>query len=188
MGANNCKSAEALQPLFEEFFQQSYALLALYTISPFLPIVNWAFVIPIVVLKILQWNLMFEIGGAVICTIDNDIYGPNTVGLFENGSAFYVFIALAYYVFDVYINPVIYFSFIIFELIYLIASLSFSSSGLYVWWIPFLNLVPLSSATLWWLPIIPYYISIQIYAEVFRFLPLLMSISNQRKNLKFTHF
>jgi len=82
MGANNCKSADALQPVFDEFFEVSYVLIALYTISPFLPVVNWAFEIPISIMKIIQWNLMFEIGGAVECAIDNDIYGPNTVSLF----------------------------------------------------------------------------------------------------------
>ena len=82
MGANNCKSAEALQPVFDEFFEVSYGLIALYTISPFLPFVNVWFEIPISILKIVMWNLMFEVGGAVECAVDNDIYGPNTVSLF----------------------------------------------------------------------------------------------------------
>lgn len=52
MGSNNCKSAQALQPVFDEFFESSYALLALYTLSPFLPIVNIGFEIAIVIIKI----------------------------------------------------------------------------------------------------------------------------------------
>ena len=53
MGANNCKSADDLQPVFDEFFEVSYGLIALYTLSPFLPIVNYALEIPISILKII---------------------------------------------------------------------------------------------------------------------------------------
>ena len=176
MGANNCKSAEALQPVFDDFFDKSYGLIALFTLSPFLPVVNYSLEIPIVILKILLWNRMFEIGGAVECAIDNNINGPNTISLFQDGSALYVFIALAYFAFDVFINPLIFVGIYIFELVYLFASWSLASSGLYVWWVPFINLLPLSASTLWWLPIVPYYWSIQIYTEVFRFLPLLAAM------------
>lgn len=118
MGANNCKSAEALQPVFDEFFEISYGLIALYTISPFLPGINLAFEIPISILKIVLWNNMYEIGGAVECAIDNNIYGPNTTSLFADGSAFYVFIALSYFFFDVFINPIIFISLYVLEAVY----------------------------------------------------------------------
>ena len=45
-----------MQPVFDEFFEISYGLIALYTLSPFLPLVNISFEIPISILKILLWN------------------------------------------------------------------------------------------------------------------------------------
>ena len=160
MNAYQCKSVEQLQSVFDEFFQTSYALLVLYVISPFLPIVNYLLEIPIAILKILQWNLMFDIGGEILCSVDNNSYGQSTVSQFDNGSAYYINISVFYFLFDVFFNPLIYISFFLFELAYVLSSMSIISSGLYVWWIPFLNLIPVASATLWWVPIIPYYISI----------------------------
>lgn len=119
---------------------------------------------------------MFEIGGAVECAIDNDIYGPNTVSLFQDGSAFYVFIALFYFVFDLFINPIFFIGAYVFEFLYFLAMGALSASGLLIWWVPFLNLIPLSSLTLWWLPILPYYMFIGVYVEITRFVPLLLAM------------
>ena len=51
-----------------------------------------------------------------------------------------------------------------------------SASGILVWWVPFVNLLPLGSLTLWWLPILPYYMFISVYVEITRFVPLLLAM------------
>ena len=119
---------------------------------------------------------MFEIGGAVSCAIDNDIYGPNTVSLFQDGSAFYIAISIFYFLFDLFVSPIIFVGFYALEVIYFFAAGAIASSGLLIWWVPFLNLIPLSSLTLWWLPIIPYYMFVEAYIEITRFGTLLLSM------------
>jgi hypothetical protein len=99
---------------------------------------------------------MFEIGGTVECAIDNNIYGPNTVSNFKDGSAFYIWIAIASFIFDLFINPVIFIGAYVLEVIYFLAMAAISASGILVWWVPFLNLIPLSTFTLWWIPVLLY--------------------------------
>lgn len=106
---------------------------------------------------------MFQIGGAIECALDNKIYGANTISLFQDGSAFYIFLALGYFLFDVFINPMIFILLVILEITYYFVQASVASSGLLIWWIPIVNLIPLSSATLWWLPVVPYYILLGVY-------------------------
>ena len=63
-----------------------------------------------------------------------------------------------------------------FEVIYFLAAGALSASGILIWWVPFLNLLPLGSLTLWWLPILPYYMFISVYVEITRFVPLLLAM------------
>ena len=74
MGANNCKSAEEMQPLFDDVFDWTYGLLGTYTGLSFL---WWSFPLNLllemmaVMMSLMQWKAMFELGAAVTCAVDN---------------------------------------------------------------------------------------------------------------------
>ena len=105
MGSNNCKERVDVGPHIDAVFELNYMLFALHTIEfvfrDWWPITFGVEIGTITVDMFLSIN-MLQLGGAVQCAIDNNIYGPDTKSRFVDFSAEYIdwaFIFTLYFVF-----------------------------------------------------------------------------------------
>ena len=85
MGANNCKSAEDVQPLIDNVFEATYARIAIYVLNSLfwwmgMPFWTYGMWIMIFVEQVIN---MFELGAAVECAKNNQIFGEDTNQRFQ---------------------------------------------------------------------------------------------------------
>ena len=133
MGATNCKERVDVGPLIESIFELNYMLFALHTLE-FVAhgnsFVNFGAEIATITVDLFLSTAMLQLGGAVQCAIDNNIYGSETKSRFVNLSGEYIdwaFMFTIYFIFGdtIFLNVAN----------WIVGITSFFGLGLFSYWI-----------------------------------------------------
>ena len=146
MGANNCKSVDDMQPIFDDIFTYQYTILGLHTANHLFwwtgltMVTDWIWLSFFIALTV----EMFQLGMAVECAWKFNIFGSETMERFRDFSYFYMLWALLQFSYQIFLAPTLNLILVFINVLTLGASVSVS--------VPFQLMVDFGSSffTLYW--------------------------------------
>ena len=109
MGANNCKSIDDMQPIFDNIFNYEYTILGINVANYFFGwtgvgfVTNWIWLAFFIALTV----EMLQLGMAVECAWKFNIFGGETMERFRDFSYFYMLWALWQFIYTIFLMPTI---------------------------------------------------------------------------------
>ena len=111
MGSINCSDRTEVGPIIDATFDLNYMMLGIYTAQVMIGTWFWPFtgftMISWITVFLMMSNTMFQLGAAVDCAVENNLFGPNTVDRFVDFSNEYTDWAFIHFSYHVFLPPLI---------------------------------------------------------------------------------